>query len=223
MKPNVSQLSLAFEEYGKVLLCRKGQSIYFQEDDADAFYMVKSGALRSYVMASDGREITLELLRPGKVFGSVSFFMGIRRIASVVALSDAEVVVLTQESIKQCFGEHYDLAVEIIQALGMTTRFLVSQVESLTIISADQRIAHTLLQLAPEFKKEPADTSYRIPYTHQQIAELAGMNRVTTTKELNRFAEKGWLQLGYREILVQDEAALHRFRDQRDDNKSKRI
>ena len=38
MQPNVSQLSLAFEEYGKVLLCRKGQSIYFQEDDADAFY-----------------------------------------------------------------------------------------------------------------------------------------------------------------------------------------
>jgi len=215
MQPNVSQLSLAFEEYGKVLLCRKGQSIYFQEDDADAFYMVKSGMLRSFVMAADGREITLELLRPGKVFGSVSFFMDIRRIASVEALSDAEVVVLNKESIKQCFGEHYRLVVEIIQALGMTTRFLVSQVESLTIISAEQRIAHTLLQLATEFKHSPSDTSYRIPYTHQQIAELAGMNRVTTTKELNRFAEKGWIRLGYREILVRDEAALHRFRDRK--------
>ena len=221
MQPNVSQLSLAFEEYGKVLLCRKGQSIYFQEDDADAFYMVKSGTLRSFVMASDGREITLELLRPGKVFGSVSFFMDIRRIASVEALSDAEVVVLNKESIKQCFGEHYPLAVEIIQALGMTTRFLVSQVESLTIISAEQRIAHTLLQLATEFKVSPADNSYRIPYTHQQIAELAGMNRVTTTKELNRFADKGWVQLGYREILVQDEAALHQFRNCRDEETPK--
>ena len=137
--------------------------------------------------------------------------------SSVVALSDAEVVVLNRESIKQCFGEHYDLAVEIIQALGMTTRFLVSQVESLTIISAEQRIAHTLLQLAIEFKDHPTDNAYRIPYTHQQIAELAGMNRVTTTKELNRFAEKGWIRLGYREILVKDESALHRFRDRKSD------
>lgn len=208
MQPNVSQLSLAFEEYGKVLLCRKGQSIYFQEDDADAFYMVKSGTLRSFVTALDGREITLELLRPGKVFGSVSFFMDIRRIASVVALSDAEVVVLNRETVMQCFGEHYGLAVEIIQALGMTTRFLVSQVEGLTIISAEQRIAHTLLQLAMEFRRGAEDTSFVIPYTHQQIAELAGMNRVTTTKELNRFAEAGWVSLGYRKITVKNEAAL---------------
>jgi len=208
MRPNVSQLSLAFEEYGKVLLCRKGQSIYFQEDDADAFYMVKSGTLRSFVTAADGREITLELLRPGKVFGSVSFFMDIRRIASVVALSDSRVVVLNRESIKRCFGEHYDLAVEIIQALGMTTRFLVSQVENLTIISARERIAHTLLQLATEFRRDSADTPFVIPYTHQQIAELAGMNRVNTTKELNRFAEAGWVCLGYRKITVKNEAAL---------------
>lgn len=208
MRPNVSQLSLAFEKYGKVLHCRKGQGIYFQEDDADAFYMVKSGTLRSFVTAADGREITLELLRTGKVFGSVSFFMDIRRIASVAALTNAEVVVLNRESIQHCFGEHYGLAVEIIQALGMTTRSLVAQVENLTIISARQRIAHTLLQLAAEFKAHPADTVYHIPYTHQQIAELAGMNRVTTTKELNRFAESGWIRLGYRKIIVENETAL---------------
>lgn len=202
------ELLLAFEEYGTLLQCKKGRSIYFQEDEADAFYMVKAGMLRSYVMGSDGKEITLELLRPGKVFGSVSFFMGIERIASVVALTDAEVVVLNQESVRQCFGEHYGLATEIIRALGATTRFLVSQVENLTIISAEHRVAHTLLQLSLEFKEKVADAGYDIPYTHQQIAELAGLSRVATTKELNRFAEKGWVKLGYRKIRVADEYAL---------------
>lgn len=202
------ELLQAFEEYGTLLQCKKGRSIYFQEDAADAFYMVKAGMLRSFVMASDGKEITLELLRPGKVFGSVSFFMGIERIASVVALTDAEVVVLNQESIRQCFGEHYGLATEIIRALGATTRFLVSQVENLTIISAEHRVAHTLLQLALEFKEKPGDTGYDIPYTHQQIAELAGLSRVATTKELNRFGDKGWVKLGYRKIRVRNEEAL---------------
>ena len=207
-KQPAGELLQAFGKYGELLQCKKGRSIYFQEDPADAFYMVKSGMLRSYVMASDGKEITLELLRPGKVFGSVSFFMGIERIASVVALTDAEVVVLNQESIRQCFGEHYGLATEIIRALGATTQFLVSQVENLTIISAEHRVAHTLLQLALEFKEHGEDTGYNIPYTHQQIAELAGLSRVATTKELNRFAEKGWVELGYRAIRVQDEQAL---------------
>ena len=207
-KQPAGELLQAFGKYGELLQCKKGRSIYFQEDPADAFYMVKSGMLRSYVLASDGKEITLELLRPGKVFGSVSFFMGIERIASVVALTDAEVVVLNQESIRQCFGEHYGLAAEIIRALGASTQFLVSQVENLTIISAEHRVAHTLLQLALEFKEHANDTDYTIPYTHQQIAELAGLSRVATTKELNRFAEKGWVELGYRTIRVQDEQAL---------------
>ena len=211
-----SQLPGVFEKYGKILRYKKGQSIYIQEDDADAFYMVKSGTLRSYFMASDGREITQELLLPGKVCGSVSFFMDIQRIASVVALTDAEVLVLNHETIQQCFGEHYELAVEIIQTLGKTIRFLVSQGESLIIRSAERRIAHTLLQLAIDFRKHPKDSSYRIPYTHQQIAELAGMNRVTVTKELNRFAQRGWIQLGYGEILVKDQEALRECVDQND-------
>ena len=126
----------------------------------------------------------------------------------MVALVDSAVVVLNQDSVKLCFGEHYGLAVEIIQTLGTTTRFLVSQVENLAIISAEQRTAHALLQLALEFKMHPTDTAYQIPYTHQQIADLAGINRVTATKELNRFAEKAWIYLGYRTIVVQNENAL---------------
>ena len=204
------QLPAVFEKYGKILRYKKGQSVYIQEYDADAFYMVKSGSLRSYAMGSDGREITLELLHPGKVFGTVSFFIGIKRIASVVALTDVEVLALNHETIRQCFGEHYDLAVEIIQVLGKTIQFLVSQGESLMIHSAEQRVAHALLQLAIDFKKRPEDTSYHIPYTHQQIAELAGMNRVTVTKELNRFAQCGWVQLGYGEIVVKEQEALRR-------------
>ena len=204
------QLPLLFEQYGKVLRCKKGQSVYIQEYEAEAFYMVKRGTLRSFVMGADGREITLELLSPGKVFGTVSFFSGTNRIASVVALTDAEVLVLNHETMRQCFGQHYSLVVEVIQTLGITTQFLVSQVESLTIISAEGRIAHTLLQLALDFKKQPGAVSYRIPYTHQQIAELAGMSRVTTTKELNAFAERGWVRLGYREVTVLAEEALRR-------------
>ena len=204
------QLPLLFERYGKVLSCKKGQSVYIQEYEAEAFYMVKRGTLRSFVMGGDGREITLELLSPGKVFGTVSFFGGMNRIASVVALTDAEVFVLNHETLQQCFGEHYRLVVEVIQTLGVTTQFLVSQVESLTIISAEGRIADTLLQLALDFLRAPGAASYRIPYTHQQIAELAGMSRVTTTKALNGFAARGWVQLGYREVAVLDETALRR-------------
>ena len=205
------QLSLAFEKYGQVLTFSKGQTVYIQEDDAERFFLVKKGMLRSYVIGRHGRDITLELLRPGKIFGSASFFMGIERFASVAAMSDAEVLSLDSEAVRLCFGEHFELAVEIFRSLGASIQFLVAQVENLTIIAAGQRIAHTLLKLALDFKKGAQEVTYTIPYTHQQIAELAGMSRVTTTKELNRFAELGWISLGYRKITVRDETALQDY------------
>ena len=207
MQP-IKELPKFFEKYGQVLVFKKGQTVYIQEDDAEAFYMVKTGILRSYVIGEHGRDVTLELLSTGKIFGSASFFIGIERFASVVALSDSEVIALNSETIKQCFGDHFGLASELFQSLGASIRFLVAQVESLTIIAADHRIAHTLLKLALDFKRKSTDTTYTIPYTHQQIAELAGMSRVTTTKELNNFAEKGWIQLGYRKVIVKNEKAL---------------
>lgn len=85
----------------------------------------------------------------------------------------------------------------------MTIQFLVAQVESLAIISANQRIAHTLLKLALDFKKD-SSKEYLIPYTHQQIAELAGLSRPTTTYELNILESAGLIQLGYRKIIVKN-------------------
>lgn len=197
------QLSQIFEKYGHLISVKKGQTVYTQEDIAGKFFLVKSGTLRSYVIGEHGRDITLEQLNPGKMFGSASFFLEIPRFASVIALEDSTVISLDSNAIKRCFGDHYPLASEIFQSLGLTIQFLVAQVESLAIISANQRIAHTLLKLALDFKKD-SSKEYLIPYTHQQIAELVGLSRPTTTYELNILESAGLIQLGYRKIIVKN-------------------
>jgi len=63
-----------FQREGERLQFQKGEMIHFQGDDPTAFYMIESGQLRSYLLAEDGRQVTLEVLGAGKLFGQASNF-----------------------------------------------------------------------------------------------------------------------------------------------------
>ena len=60
------QLPLLFERYGKVLSCKKGQSVYIQDYEAEAFYMVEhqhAGLFSSCCGGGHGTTTVIENLR----------------------------------------------------------------------------------------------------------------------------------------------------------------
>ncbi len=52
---------------------------------------------------------------------------------------------------------------------------------------------------------------YSIDYTHENLAKLIGIARVTMTRILRTFETKGWVSLEYRKVKVLNEAALKEF------------
>ena len=50
--------------------------------------------------------------------------------------------------------------------------------------------------------------SYYLHYTHEQIAGIIGLSRVTVSKVLSEFAKKKYVYLKYREIEILDQKAL---------------
>ena len=49
-----------------------------------------------------------------------------------------------------------------------------------------------------------------VKYTHEQIAAITGINRVSVSRILNGMAREGIISLGYRKINVLDPEALSR-------------
>lgn len=54
-------------------------------------------------------------------------------------------------------------------------------------------------------------TETLLPYSHQEIAECTCLQRVTVTRQLKRLEEKGWIQTGYKKVLIVDREALTWF------------
>lgn len=206
-----SNLYSAIEKIGTLQQYKKNEIIYLQDDEAHTFYLLKSGRVRLFLTSINGNELTVKILGANKTFGDASYFSRTPRLTSASALTDVELLSVDLHSLLPFLSKHPSLMAELLDLMAQTIRILSIQVYSMAFLSADKKVAHILVQLGTYFKNKETDIYYSIDYTHQDLAELIGIARVTTTKELKKFEQRGWISLAYRKIQILDEAALKEY------------
>lgn len=177
-----------------------GQVIYLQGSAADEFYYLMDGTARSFISSPDGGERSLTLHHTGDLMGEASFFDECPRVSSGIAVSDCKVVSIDRKSLDEIFCVHPDLALPMLQYLARTVRMLSQHVDEATFLPAAQRLARHLLAHAVE----------NVPFscTHEELGFAIGTSRVTVSRLLSEFMQKGILQTGYRSLTVIDKHKL---------------
>lgn len=79
---------------------RRGEWVIREGEVGDAAYIVRAGALQVLKRVGN-QDVVLRQLGPGDVFGETSIFASSPRTASVVALEDSELVVVTKQTIER--------------------------------------------------------------------------------------------------------------------------
>jgi len=95
----------------KTLLFRRG-------DPGDSFYVVQTGKVRVFRRDEEGTEITFSELGPGKSFGEMALLTGEPRSASVEALEESRLMVLSKEQFDLVLKSHPDLSLSFIKQLS---------------------------------------------------------------------------------------------------------
>jgi CRP-like cAMP-binding protein len=82
-----------------------------------SFFIISRGSFEVLVPGKEGPR-PARVLEPGDLFGEVGFFDGLPRSADVVALEDAEALVLTQTAFQRLRLTHPRLALRFVLDLG---------------------------------------------------------------------------------------------------------
>ncbi len=180
-----------------------GQLVYLQSEDPTEFYYLVKGRVKSYISSPQGGERTLTLYKTGDLMGEASFFDQRPRVSSAVALTDCQIVAVSRARLDQVFAQHPELAFPMLQYLAKTVRLLSTHVDGLSFLPADRRLARLLV--------EHADENGTLRTTHEELGALAGVSRVTVSRVLSSFADRGWLETGYGNLQLLDCEALLRF------------
>ena len=184
----------AFAKGRPPVRCSPGYLIYLQDTEATCFYFLKSGKVKSFIQSEDGMERVLNLYHAGSLFGEASFFDELPRVSSAVAVVPCEIVPIDRELVAQEFAKNPELALSMVKYLARTVRLLSGQVDQMAFRPARWRVANYLLTMAGR------DGS--VSCTQEDIAAAVSASRVTVSRVLNEFAQKGWVELGYRSVRV---------------------
>ena len=91
-----------------------GDVLIREGDEADALYVVLEGELE-VTKRSDRTEVPLARVGPGALQGEIAALEGGRRLASVHAITDAEVLSIPISAVRQLLGSGPDVALAVIR------------------------------------------------------------------------------------------------------------
>lgn len=186
---------------GTVERLRPKQVLYSQGDAHDCFYLVRSGFIHTTVLRSNGSRLLLEIYGAGAIFGEASAFIDRPRYVTAEA---ATAVVLSRyraSDIQRIAQQSPELIVALLQLLGYKHRLLIDKLATLTSSSAEDRIVDLLARIV---LATPAEGAQPVRLTHEQIAAMTGVSRVTATRALGNLAEQGLVVTRSRGVEVVD-------------------
>jgi CRP/FNR family cyclic AMP-dependent transcriptional regulator len=181
----------------------KYQVIFEEGEAGDVLYIIKSGLVKISKEASDGRVKTLALLKAGDFFGEMSVLSEEGRSANAETLSDAELLLMRRDDFSGLLDKNPSVSLHIIRTLIERLFAADRQIKNLALGNSRAKIADILLLLSQDFGDKSEDgTKVNVRLTHQELADLAGLARETTTKLLNEFVKDEAILLKDREIEI---------------------
>jgi len=129
------------------------------------------------------------------------FLPGRERSATAEAMTECQVVTIGQNDFEKLLKEVPGISLRIIQTLSQRLLAANRQIKTLALGDSHSKLADLLLWLKDEFSQAGGQPPV-IPLTHQELGDLAGLSRETTTRMLNSLEQEGVVKLKSRQVAL---------------------
>jgi len=170
--------------------------IFLESDPSRWFYLVKSGHVKIVRHSKTGKDVVLELLGPGEVFGGVAVIEKRPYPAAAQATEPTVVVKIPAGPVIALADRHPAFIKEMALMIGRRLRAAHDSVKSLAVDPVEARLAAALLRLAErEGTRGKSGDGVTLPFhlTRQSLADMTGTTVETTIRILSRWLRDGLL------------------------------
>jgi CRP/FNR family transcriptional regulator len=197
--------------YMKERTYKRGATIYWPGDPNTTVYFLKKGRVKLVYLDERGRKFTVAICRPGQPFGELAVDTERRPYRFIAqALEDSILCLVPKDVLVRFAQERPQLALRLTKWVGQQLYELQTKLEDLIFKDVPTRLARLLERLArEEGQPTPDGVEIRLKLTHQEIAELIGSTRETTSLLLNQLRRAGVIEQRHGHLLITDLARLH--------------
>jgi CRP/FNR family cyclic AMP-dependent transcriptional regulator len=181
----------------RALRKRRGQFVFMPGERADHVYVLRKGRIKLSVLSASGKEIAIDIIQPGEMFGEFALVDERARSNMAQALDDVAASALDKRDFVRLLESLPKLALNYIRMVGDRRQRMEKKLSDITSKEVAARVCELLHELSAGTR--PAQSfgqEYLVPLMHHDIASLIGASRQTTTSVLNDLERREIIELG---------------------------
>lgn len=181
---------------------RRFATIFTEGSPAETLFFVESGLVKLSKRGDENKEIILDIVGPGQLFGEQALAPDGARNVSAELLQEGLIYTIPRDVFTRFCDEHPRLWRLVSESLISQKKHLEKKIELLCLHDVEFRILYYLRHLAPLIGAKLNNQEYSIPLSQGELASLIGATRETTSTTLNALARRGLIRLGRRQLIV---------------------
>ncbi|HLO86497.1 MAG TPA: Crp/Fnr family transcriptional regulator [Nostocaceae cyanobacterium] len=186
------------------------QVILLENDWGGSVYFIVDGWVKIRTYNLEGKEVTLNILGKGELFGEMAALDEVPRSTDVITLTATMIGSMPAQDFLKLLQMEPLAGVRLSQLMARRLR-QVNRRLRLRESDSQSRVADTLLFLA-EGQGKKGHTGTEIPnLPHRELSSLSGLARETVTRVLTRLEKKGLIRRDQDIICIPDMSALERM------------
>jgi len=175
----------------------RGSFIFGKGDPGSSMMAVLTGRVRISNISQEGKELTLNVIGPGEIFGEIALLDGKPRSADAVAIEDTVLMVVERRNFLPFVLRHEELVERLLIVLCDRLRRTSLALEEIALFELPARLARLLLKLADDYGRSLPGGAIRIDLklSQRDLATLVASSRESVNKQLRTWRDGGTVDL----------------------------
>ncbi|MBI3193593.1 MAG: Crp/Fnr family transcriptional regulator [Ignavibacteriae bacterium] len=183
----------------------KHRPIYFPEQPSTTIYFLKEGHVKLSRLHEDGREVILDVLGPGELFGELSIVDDEGRKEIAEALDNVLVCTISKADFEELINYNPSMNLQLTKWIGLRLRKFEEKVSELAFKDVTKRIISFLVRYAESFGKiKSGVVSVKSFLSQEEIAHLTAASRQTVTTVLNDLKSQGLIDFSRKDFIIKN-------------------
>jgi CRP-like cAMP-binding protein len=185
----------------------KGAVLFSEGQPSTDVWAVRDGLVHIVKSGPGGREIVLEVITSGELFGAVVALEDRPYPAAAIAAEASTVWRVPSALVREICQRHPTLRSAILALVTTRLRSAHERLQSVALEPVEQRLARMLLALVPKIGQRREGVTI-LPVTRQELADMVGTTVETTIRITSKWQRGGVVRSARNELTIADPAAL---------------
>lgn len=186
-----------------------GSMLFIEGQPANGVYILCQGSVKLYTCSQDGKVVILHIAKPGEILGLSAVVAGGDYEVSAEVIEPCQINYVRRKEFLDLIEKRSDVAMRAVEHLSQQYYDAYDQIRSFGLTnSVAGKLAALMLSWCRASGNGSGAVRLKLPFTHEEIAEMIGTSRETVTRLLKDFRQNELITLNGSDLLIHDPERL---------------